>query len=125
MPRGDRTGPEGSGPMSGRAMGYCAGYDQPGFATGPWGRGWHRGPGRGMGRGFRRGMGFGPGYGAGYGRMFGYGPSAGWGAPVPPRYTEADRRAFLEEEAQALESRLDSIRREMDGIGEAEGSEGK
>lgn len=30
MPAGDRTGPEGQGPMTGRAAGYCAGYDSPG-----------------------------------------------------------------------------------------------
>ncbi|MCK4238634.1 MAG: DUF5320 domain-containing protein, partial [Candidatus Lokiarchaeota archaeon] len=26
MPGGDRTGPGGLGPMTGRALGYCAGY---------------------------------------------------------------------------------------------------
>jgi len=31
MPRGDRTGPAGMGPMTGRAAGYCAGYNVPGF----------------------------------------------------------------------------------------------
>ena len=31
MPRGDRTGPAGMGPMTGRAAGYCAGYSTPGF----------------------------------------------------------------------------------------------
>ena len=31
MPRGDRMGPGGVGPMSGRAAGYCAGYSGPGF----------------------------------------------------------------------------------------------
>ncbi|MFA5688116.1 MAG: DUF5320 domain-containing protein [Kiritimatiellales bacterium] len=45
MPRGDRTGPAGAGPMSGRGMGYCAELNQPGFVTGG-------GFGRGMGRGF-------------------------------------------------------------------------
>ena len=33
MPRGDRTGPAGVGPMTGRAAGYCAGYSVPGFAN--------------------------------------------------------------------------------------------
>jgi len=37
MPRGDRTGPLGMGPMTGRAAGYCAGYPVPGFAN-PLGR---------------------------------------------------------------------------------------
>jgi len=31
MPRGDRTGPDGMGQMTGRGLGYCAGYDSPGF----------------------------------------------------------------------------------------------
>ncbi len=31
MPRGDRTGPSGMGPMTGRGMGYCAGFDRPGY----------------------------------------------------------------------------------------------
>lgn len=39
MPRGDRTGPTGMGPRSGRAAGYCAGYDTPGFMSRFFGRG--------------------------------------------------------------------------------------
>ena len=31
MPRGDRTGPGGKGPMTGRKAGYCAGGDKPGY----------------------------------------------------------------------------------------------
>ncbi len=31
MPRGDRTGPEGLGPETGRAAGYCSGCTMPGF----------------------------------------------------------------------------------------------
>ena len=57
MPGGDRTGPTGAGPMTGRAAGICAGNAIPGFSTAPGGRG----PGRGQGRG--RGMG-----GGGFGR---------------------------------------------------------
>lgn len=82
MPAGDRTGPRGMGPLTGRAAGYCAGYPAPGYADlipgrgflyagmyggmmpyyspAPypvWGRpygGWF---GRGQGRGFGRGAG--------------------------------------------------------------------
>jgi len=55
MPSGDRTGPDGLGPQTGRALGYCSGYDSPGFTRGmPLGRGY----GRGWGRGFGRGRGF-------------------------------------------------------------------
>jgi hypothetical protein len=50
MPRGDRTGPLGEGPMTGRQLGYGAGYDSPGYTKGP-GGGWGRGF-RGRGRGF-------------------------------------------------------------------------
>ena len=52
MPRGDRTGPEGRGPMTGRQMGYCAGYTAPGHMTQGFGRG------QGLRRGFGRGFGF-------------------------------------------------------------------
>jgi hypothetical protein len=33
MPGGDRTGPRGLGPMTGRRAGYCAGSDVPGFSN--------------------------------------------------------------------------------------------
>lgn len=50
MPRGDRTGPLGEGPMTGRQLGYGAGYDTPGYT---------KGGGMGAGRGFfGRGRGF-------------------------------------------------------------------
>ncbi len=54
MPRGDRTGPGGAGPMTGRVAGYCAGYSVPGYMNpvGRYGRGWGRGRGRGFGRGW-------------------------------------------------------------------------
>ena len=45
MPRGDQTGPEGLGPMTGRKMGYCTGYDTPGFTK----------PGKGAGLAHRHG----------------------------------------------------------------------
>ena len=52
MPRGDRRGPDGYGPMTGRGLGYCAGYPHPGYAAPapPMGGG---GFGRGRGRGYR------------------------------------------------------------------------
>lgn len=52
MPSGDRTGPMGMGPMTGRRAGYCVGNSVPGgFAGG-------MGLGRGMGRGGRGGRGY-------------------------------------------------------------------
>ncbi len=50
MPGGDRTGPLGMGPMTGRGAGFCAGFGVPGFMN-RWigfGRGWF-----GRGRGWR------------------------------------------------------------------------
>lgn len=59
MPAGDRTGPTGMGPMTGRAAGFCAGYSMPGYANpvsgraaGPYGGG-RGGFSRGRGRGYR------------------------------------------------------------------------
>jgi hypothetical protein len=56
MPFGDRTGPRGMGPMTGRGVGFCAGFGQPGFTSPMPLRGWF-GFGRGFGRGRGRGMG--------------------------------------------------------------------
>lgn len=63
MPRGDRTGPEGRGPKTGRGLGYCDGNDGPGYASDLPGMGMGRGPRDGRGPG--RGRGFGPGRGRG------------------------------------------------------------
>lgn len=48
MPYGDRTGPFGMGPRTGRGMGYCSGFTYPGYMNPAFG-------GRffGRGRGFR------------------------------------------------------------------------
>jgi hypothetical protein len=59
MPFGDRTGPQGMGPMTGWGAGYCTGFAGRGFASPAFGRGWfglNRGAGRGTGRGRGRGM---------------------------------------------------------------------
>ena len=59
MPRGDGTGPDGMGPRTGRGLGYCNGYESPGFTRGAprggagFGRGLGRGSGREFGCGFR------------------------------------------------------------------------
>ncbi len=50
MPFGDGTGPQGAGPMTGRAAGFCAGYNMPGYANPI---GFRRGGGAGIGRGGR------------------------------------------------------------------------
>ena len=54
MPRGDRTGPRGQGPKSGRGLGFCTGNKTAGF-TNPQGRPQDgRGGGQGRRRFFRR-----------------------------------------------------------------------
>ncbi len=50
MARGNKTGPMGMGPMTGRRAGFCAGYDTPGYANQIPGRG-YPGGGRRFGRG--------------------------------------------------------------------------
>ncbi len=55
MPGGDRTGPNGFGPSTGRRLGYCFGYDTPGFTQGL-GLGFRRAYGRTRGWGRNRGI---------------------------------------------------------------------
>jgi hypothetical protein len=106
MPRGDGTGPLGAGPRSGRAAGFCARSEAPGFATAP-GFGRRSGLGRGRGRFGRGGGGFGRGFRAGR-------PPAGlpFGAVASP---EAEGE-ILEQEARELESSLEQVRRRLGQI---------
>lgn len=53
MPFGDRTGPQGMGPMTGRGLGYCSSSNQPGF-TYP--TSWERGLTAGINWGRPRGL---------------------------------------------------------------------
>jgi hypothetical protein len=105
MPLGDRTGPAGLGPMTGRAAGYCAGYSVPGYIS-PIpgrgllgrGRGWF---GRGGGRGWRRGYlprGF-PGWGY-YENPF---------HPNPPELSPEEELALLKEDAKVLKQQLEEL----------------
>ena len=74
MPQGDRTGPEGQGPKTGRGQGKCgpkggtpAKQGQGAMGTGQ-GRGTGRGAGRAKGQGASRGTDHGGGQGSGKGR---------------------------------------------------------
>lgn len=115
MPGGDRTGPMGMGPMTGRAAGYCAGYPVPGFMNPVGGRGFG---GRGGGRGWRHGYyatGL-PGWArAGWGAPPYWGaPAAGYapwaGAAAPTRDAELEA---LKAQAEYLESSLAEIRKRV------------
>ena len=87
MPRGDRTGPYGAGPMTGRAAGYCAGYSVPGY--------WN--PRFGYGRG----------YGRGWGR--------GWYA-YPPAYPQVMQPPTKEQEVTDLENYHKDLVAEKEGL---------
>ena len=110
MPWGDRTGPFGMGSRTGRGLGYCSGYDAPGFAgfRPGMGRGFGfgRGPGRGPGRGFRAG--FGPGFG-----RVGWGMGAGYD-PYPP--SPEQEKQFLVSEAQELKNALSNLEKRISEI---------
>ena len=103
MPAGDGTGPTEMGPMTGRAAGYCAGFDVPGFMN-PM-------SGRGMGRGFGRGRGW------RHGRR-GMARSGGAEADRRPTYAASSEPTVQETEslkAQAarMERALDEIRKRL------------
>ena len=115
MPWGDRTGPLGLGPRTGRALGYCAGYPVPGYMNPGFGRGfgWRRwGPGRGRGFGWRRWWRFAP-------------------VPVPvhPQLWEPvqiqphayqpskqEELQMLEDEAKAIEQEQKTLKQELEEI---------
>jgi hypothetical protein len=123
MPRGDRTGPMGLGAMTGRAAGYCAGSEVPGYANPVPGRGLGMGFGRGRGA---RGRGFGGG-GRGWRNMYyatglpGWMRSGGRAAPYgyPTPYQKADpemEKQALKNQAEALQSELDFIKKRLGEI---------
>ena len=100
MPRGDGTGPNGQGPMTGRGAGYCAGFNTQGYAN-PMPR---------------RGMGFGR--GRGFGNGFGFRRSFASAQPVyqQPELTKEQETQILEQEAKAVEEEQKSLKQEMDAI---------
>jgi hypothetical protein len=105
----------GMGPMTGRAAGFCAGYDIPGYANPMPGRGFGMGMGRGRGRGGGRGWrhwyyatGL-PGW-----ARFGYAPA--WGAP--PAWATGPYAAppTAEQEVEALKGQADWLRQQLEVI---------
>ena len=112
MPRGNRTGPDGAGPMTGRGAGYCAGYSVPGYVNpvGGYGRGFGRGRGRGWGRGFGRGqlvypqpVVVQPAYQPAY-------------QPVAQPHTPEQEIAALENYQKSLEAEKADLEQEMGGV---------
>jgi hypothetical protein len=118
MPHGDRMGPRGMGPMTGRAAGYCAGYGEPGYANPGPGRGFGTGWGGAWGRGRRwrhwyyaTGL---PGW-ARFGRTpsWGYGPYAG---PL----TQEQETESLKAQAGWLKEQLDAVNQRLTDLGKEE-----
>jgi len=117
MPGGDRTGPTGAGPMTGRQAGVCNGFDRPGFANGKRGQVGGRGQGKGGFRGNgnqRRNQR----YAAG---------QTGWRAPYSggrPSAESTSEIASLKDQAQQLSSVLANLERrimELEGVSRAAG----
>ncbi len=91
MPRGDRTGPMGVGPLTGRRMGTCAGYSVPGFAN----------PGWGLGMGWRHGCKGG----------FGWRNYQAWNPPTKEEMLQA-----LKNQSEWLKGQLDSINKRIEEL---------
>ncbi|HZK38844.1 MAG TPA: DUF5320 domain-containing protein [Clostridia bacterium] len=97
MPKGDRSGPMGMGPMTGRGAGFCADAANPAYAN----TGCGFGRGRGFGRNdFARGARM-------RGRFSGFDQTVG--APVD----EKDEKEFLSNQAKALQDRLEEINKRL------------
>jgi hypothetical protein len=120
MPGGDRTGPMGLGPMTGRGAGYCAGLPTPGFMNPVPGRGFGRSGrgswGRGGGRGWRRqfyatGL---PGW-ARAGR--GHAPYSPYWETPPPALTREQEMEMLREQVAQFNETLDEIKQRLDELG--------
>ena len=106
MPRGDRTGPMGAGPMTGRQMGICAGYGVPGYMN------------NSFGGGFGRGRGFGMGGGRGWRHRFYATGVPGWGRSYAPQYGPpvADPKAIKDEELIHLKQQASYLKETLQDI---------
>jgi hypothetical protein len=115
MPGGDRTGPLGMGPMTGRGAGYCAGFPVPGYMNPGWGRG-GGGGGRGRGRGWRNWF-FATGL-TGWQRAAMGWPAWGFAGPyaapfmaMPP--SQEQEVELLQRQAEVLQSQLDEVKKQL------------
>jgi len=105
MPKGDRTGPYGEGPQTGRGLGFCAGNRNSAHFVA------HRGRrGAGFGRAYGRGNGFGNhnrrgGFGAGY-------SAQEYFQPINEKTLIENEINILKDQLAALEERLNQINKE-------------
>ena len=104
MPGGDGTGPMGRGPMTGRAMGLCAGYSTPGYTTPRCGRGLDRSWGPGFRRGhWSRGRGF---------WWRGYNPEPYY----PLAQSKEEKKIYLENIVKGLEEEIKDIQERINEL---------
>lgn len=116
MTKGDRTGPMGTGAMSGRAAGFCAGFKMPGFAhpMNPGGAGMRAGRrhgGCGSLASGGRGWSFRPLATGRAGRMS-FGSNRSAFQPVDPEL----EKELLRNRTQVLQSELDDVNRRLTEI---------
>ena len=107
MPGGDGTGPQGLGPRTGRAAGYCAQYPVPGYANPNPVRVFGRGGGRG-----RRNLYYATGLTGWQRGAYSYPP------PVVQTITKEQELAELTNEAEFMENELKEIKKRIQEIGE-------
>ncbi|HZK02527.1 MAG TPA: DUF5320 domain-containing protein [Anaerovoracaceae bacterium] len=94
MPRGDGTGPFGTGMMTGRGLGPCAGTNRTGY-----------GSGFGFGLGCRRGL------GGRFGGFFGFGRGIA-AEPISEKTQKEllkDQKSFFQDRLEAIEKQLDEL----------------
>ena len=111
MPGGNRTGPNGLGSRTGRRMGFCSGFDSPGYANqGFGGRNNEMGFGRGGGRGF--GIGFGRGARGGF-----WNNQLNQNQQTPIQQpTKEQEKQILEQELKQLDEEESSLKNEKEDI---------
>ncbi|MDD4496837.1 MAG: DUF5320 domain-containing protein [Methanosarcinaceae archaeon] len=110
MTGGNRNGPNGEGPKTGRGLGYCSGSDTPGYTNNA---------GMGTGRGLSSGSG-GFGKGRGYRRCGNYGSrgfrSAGGAGTGSDRYAPEEETGFLENRINILKQEIASLTKRLNGL---------
>lgn len=111
MPGFDRTGPAGSGPMTGGGRGRCNPATAGTIPTYAGGYGYGRG--LGLRRGFRGGSGPRGGIRRGYGRSYGWYPPD---ADLIYRSDAVDEMDMLKTEADYLKKSLDAIKTRIDEL---------
>lgn len=95
MPGGDKTGPQGEGPQTGRQAGYCSGNEDAGYSEAGFGR---------------------PGYGRrnfGHRRPFG-GRRGRWSVPVSEQAAEG--RTSLLQEVRDLKNMVSGLQKKVDDL---------